>query len=219
MNLIIGGTHGLGGEIAKQLQDHGEETFVTGRSYDEAEHGPGMQVDLANESDIERLTSYVNELGDTVLKGFFWVAGKGYTGNFADQPNPREMILVNLANVVPVAQTAWRKMLTSESESNFVVVSSTTGVRLRSDETVYATTKAGQVSFARNLGKENERLGSSARVSLIMPGGMQTEFWDADRPAIYDQFLDPSKVAAKIIEFTFAQEKPYDELTIERGSL
>lgn len=53
MNLILGGTSGLGHKVAKYLQEQGEETFVIGRSYDASVHGDGVSVDLANRQEVD----------------------------------------------------------------------------------------------------------------------------------------------------------------------
>ncbi len=216
MNIIVGGTHGLGQEIAAELRRRGEETFVTGRSYEEAKHGPGMQADLAIDKDMQALKKYI-ESSD--FKGFFWVAGYGYQGDFAKQPDPRKMVAVNLSNVLPVAQAAWKKLLDAGKESHYVIISSMTGVKPRKNEAVYAATKHAQVGFARSLGLESERLDAPVKVALFMPGGMHTPFWDGNEPANFSEFLDPHKVAQRVVERAFKQTKPFYEETIERGSL
>lgn len=221
MNLIIGGTHGLGGEIARELQARGEATFVTGRSYDEARHGAGMRVDLTDYAQSEQLSHYIHSLGDTALTGFYWVAGYGYNGEFAQQENEdvHNMALANLTNVLPVAHTAWQKMKVQGEPSNFVVVSSTTGVRARKNEAVYAATKHGQVGFGRSLGMETEWLETPVKVALFLPGGMKSQFWDKKKPSSFDDFMEPAAVARRIVERVKAQTEPFYEEMIERGSV
>jgi hypothetical protein len=57
------------------------------------------------------------------------------------------------------------------------------------------------------------------RITLTLPGGMKTEFWDGDVPPDYDQFLESSKVAKRIWTAVNDQTEMYDELSIPRGSL
>jgi len=221
MNIILGGTHGLGAEIAAQLQSAGEETFVTGRTYDAAKHGPGAAVDLAESEDVRVLLKQLDEkITPAEAVNFYWCAAMGYAGDFAAQPDVQRMAAVNLGGVLGVAQYAWKQMLARDAVSRFVVVSSTTGAKARPNEAVYAATKHAQVGFARSLGLESERLGSNIRVALFMPGGMQTPFWDTiGQPSSYSEFLDPKKVAQRMLERVAAQTDPYYEETIERGSL
>lgn len=214
VSLVLGGTKGLGAEIAKDLRQRGEEVLVTGRSYSPDQHRQGFEVDLASYTEVEMLRS---ELAGLAIKRFFWVAGAGYLGDFAKQPDVHEMVDANFANVVPIAQTVWQKMIADEAEHNFVVVSSTSGVRARKEEAVYAATKHAQVGFTRSLGLESERLGSNIKVSLLLPSGMKTPFWDADRPPVYDEFLDPAKVAGALVKRVVDQRESFIEEMFERG--
>jgi short-subunit dehydrogenase len=218
MNIIIGGTHGLGASITRQLQEQDEETFVVGRSFDEVKHGKGFKIDLSSESDAALLGERIRQFDNTPLN-FFWISGYGYNGDFSSQESPEKMAAVNFGNVLPAAQAAFRIMLASDADSYFVVVSSTTGYKARKDEAVYAGTKHAQVGFTRSLGLESERLQSSVKVSLFMPGGMQTPFWDMNRPDSYTDFLDPAKVATRILEKIESQADTFYEEVIERGSL
>ena len=101
--------------------------------------------------------------------------------------------------------------------SNFVVISSSSGVKPRSDEAIYVATKHAQVGFARSLGMENQN--PNIKVSLFMPGGMQTPFWDKNPTPDYDSFLDPQKVAGKIMSTINEQGDLFKETEIPRGSL
>ncbi len=218
MNIILGGTSSLGEKIADKLRASGDDPYIVGSSYDAFYHGKGMAVDLKDLSDVEQLARHIRGMGEKALDGFYWVAGYGYNGDFADQEDALEMSLVNYAHVIPIAQAAWRKMI-EQDHGNFVVVSSTTGTRVRSDETVYGGSKYAQVGFARDLGAEAKRLETGVKVSLFMPGGMRTPFWDKNPPKNYDEFLDPEKVAREIIQDVAVQPGYPYERTIERGSL
>jgi short-subunit dehydrogenase len=219
VNLVLGGTSGLGHAIAVELQQRGDEVFVAGRSYDTEKHGPGAAVDLASEDSVNEFLKTIHGLGNKTLQRFFWVAGYGYKGDFATQPDPQRMADVNYSHVLPIAQSVWRKMLEADQAANFIIVSSTSGHKPRPDEAVYSGTKAAQEQYAKSLGLESERLHSKIKVGLFMPGGMQTEFWAADKPDNFDEFLDPTKVARHIIEQTLAQQAPFYSEPIERGSL
>jgi len=217
ITVVLGGTSGLGAEIAGALRANGKETFVIGRSYDEQTHGAGMKIDLAQKADIKQLCEHLQSLGEDL--NFYWVSGYGYQGDFAAQPSPETMAAVNFSNVLPVAQIAWRMMLAAEKTTHLVVISSTSGYKARKDEAVYAATKHAQTGFARSLGLEAERLHANCKVALFMPGGMQTPFWDNNRPVQYTEFLDPKKVATRVIDRVESQSEPFYEEIIERGSL
>jgi len=215
MDIILGATHGLGEQLARQLKSQGREIFSVGRSYDESKHGAGIAIDLLLSNEVDELCRKIDELD---VSAFYWVAGYRYSGDFADQQNPLRMAQVNFANALPVAQVAWQKMSVTEN-SNLVVVSSTSGTKARANEAIYAATKYAQVGFARSLGLEAERLKLSVKVSLFMPGGMKTPFWGETLPENYESYLDPARVAAEIIKDTKSQASAYHERTIERGGL
>lgn len=220
MNIIIGGTKGLGYEIAQQLRSQGEETFVAGRTYDKDQHGEGRVLDLANDEDVDSFARLIREeIAVDGLKRFFWVAGYGYLGDFSKQDDAKQMAETNFSNVVPIAQAAWQKMINSDEKTHFVVISSTTGFKPRNNEAVYAATKHAQVGFTRSLGLESERLESNLKVSLFLPGGMQTAFWEGNEPDVFNEFNDPAKVAKKICDSVAIQSDYFYEEVIERGTL
>jgi short-subunit dehydrogenase len=221
MSIILGGTHGLGAQIAAVLRQTNQDVLVTGRSYDPANHGDGAKVDLTDEQSVAALQQQLTPkvaAADSI--NLFWCAGMGYKGDFAAQTTVQQMVALNVAGPLPLVQWLWQQMLHKKGPSHLVVISSTTGVKARADEAVYAATKHAQVGFTRSLGMESERLGAQVKVALFLPGGMQTDFWDdTGKPDAYPDYLDPEKVAARIVERTKMQDAAYYEETIERGSL
>lgn len=223
MNIVLGGTSGLGKEIANTLRGRGEDAFVLGRTYGESKDGRGLAVDLTDRESVEKAALHISKvLGTEALKSFWWVAGEGRNIDFHNQVSPESMAITNFAGVLPLVQLVWRKML-ADGEGTLAIVSSTSGVTPRADEAVYAGTKYAQVGFGRSLGLEAERLETAARVALFLPGGMRTEFWDKarpdDRPDIYDTFNDPVKVAERMVDEVSEQTTTFTEVTIPRGEL
>jgi short-subunit dehydrogenase len=216
MNLILGGTHGLGLEIVKALRQGGEDVYVVGRSYDAARDGTGEALDL---SDAAAAKAFVGKLANMDMKSFYWVAGYGYMGDFGSQQDVERMVAVNFANAMPIAQAAWNKLLSSDATGNFVVISSSSGIKARNNEAVYAATKHAQVGLACSLGLESERLQTNLQVALFLPGGMKTPFWEGNEPENLTEFLDPAKVAHHIVGVVSTQQDLYYEQEIPRGSL
>lgn len=219
MYIILGGTSGLGKEIAAQLRAHDKDVLVLGSSYNADKDGEGIVVDLADAQSVEKcVTLLQQQIDHQTIEAFWWVSGYGYNGDFSSQEHPERMAAVNFAGALPLVQFAWKKLL-EQDRGTLAVVSSTTGERARADEAVYAGTKHAQVGFTRSLGLEAERIGTSAQVALFLPGGMRTPFWDANPPAAYDSFNDPAKVARKMIDVIKTQEDRYTEESIQRGEL
>lgn len=219
INLVLGGTSGLGLEIVKQLRSEGREVWALGSSYSESTHGEGTQVDLSYEDSVNRVVEHLNtRLTGLTLDSFWWVAGYGYSGDFSAQKDPRRMATVNFAGALPLVQFAWQIILAQSEGGNFSIISSSTGQKPRVDEAVYSGTKFAQVGFARSLGLEAGRLASPVKVALFLPGGMRTPFWDGAIPDGYDIYNDPTKVASAMIDTVSQQTDTFLEMSIDRGA-
>ncbi len=200
------------------MRNAGNECYVIGRSYDSTKHGEGAQVDLANREAVENFISKLDSLfAENEMESLIWSAGVGYQGDFAVQNDVATMVDVNVTNSLLIAQKIWQKMC-QQGHGNFVVISSSTGTKARDNEAVYALTKHAQVGFARSLGLESERLKSGVNVTLVLPGGMKTPFWDGHKPEGYETYNDPQKVAQIIIDQMKSKDETYHEYSIERGS-
>lgn len=220
MHIILGGTSGLGLDIANSLRERGSRVLVIGRLYNEEQHGEGFELDLYDRGTVNWFVEELaRRLESDALESFIWTAGYGWRGDFSDQPEVRSMAEVNFAGALPLVQLAWRQMIHQEITGKMVVVSSTSGVKPRSDEAVYAATKHAQVGLSRCLGMAAEEHGLNAQVLLCLPGAMKTPFWSEREPEDYAAFNDPQKVAQKIVTSMFEQTTAYAELVIPHGSL
>lgn len=220
MHIVLGGTSGLGWEITKLLRGRGERVLVLGKFHNETEFGEGFALDLYDEESVGwAIGELESRLGAEPIQSFVWAAGFGWRGNFADQPEARSMAIVNFAGVLPMAQFVWQRMTAEPSVSNFVVLSSTSGVKSRPDEAVYVATKYAQTGLARSLGQEAEALHESCQVSLFILGGMKTRFWQGREPKHYEHYNDPKKVAERVVDSFTGQTEAYLEVAIPRGTL
>lgn len=220
MHIILGGTSGLGWEMAKLLRKRGERVLVLGKFHNESDHGEGFAFDLHDEASVEWASSELERrLENETIQYFVWAAGYGWRGNFGDMTEARSMAVVNFAGAMPFVQAAWRCMTTQKQPSTLVIVSSTSGIKARPDEAVYVATKYAQTGLARSLGREVMRWHKTTRVALFLLGGMKTRFWEGREPKHYKHYNDPVKVAAKVLDELDAQAEPYVEVPIPRGTL
>lgn len=75
---------------------------------------------------------------------------------------------------------------------HLVTIASTSALRIRNDETTYATAQTARAVFARNFHHElTARAGSQN--TIFYPGGMKTGLWDGT--ADTEGFMDPQHVA------------------------
>ncbi len=220
MHIILGGTSGLGWELATMLRQRGQRVAVLGHDHHSEQHGEGLGVDLTNSEAVKHAVWELSQLvGDEQIQSFYWSTGFGYRGDFGGQPHPEIMATVNFSGALPIVQWVWNKMKNQLSPSNFIIVSSTSGYKPRADEAVYAGTKHAQAGMARCLGLEARQANLPVRVLLCLPGGMRTPFWDGREPEDYAHYNDPRKVAARTLQAVDSQATPYIELIMPRGTL
>jgi 3-oxoacyl-[acyl-carrier protein] reductase len=219
--VILGASRGLGKCIADQCAARGERTVEGASSFINNDDDPDRETISCNLESPEHIESFLVVLGlsSEPITRFFWVAGVHLQGPFADacDADVAHAVDINFRNPLPICIEIWHHMLdATRHPSTFTIISSTSGTRARQNEAVYAATKHAQVGLARSLGLEAK--GTNIKVSLFMPGGMQTSMWDPEKPE-YASFLDPSKVAARILQRIDEQTESYYEEEIPRGSL
>ena len=221
MHIILGGTSGLGREMARQLRESGKRVLVLGKTYNTQEHGEGFQLDVYYPEQVEAAPVQIEQiLGDANIEQFVWAAGYGWRGNFEDQLDARSMAEVNFAGALPLVQWAWRKMARQNQKSMLTIIGSTSSVKARADEAVYVATKHAQAGLARSLGMQADEQKLPVKVALFLPGAMKTPFWNGrDLPADYMFFNDPAKIATHIINAIEHQQQPYLEWALPKGTL
>jgi NAD(P)-dependent dehydrogenase (short-subunit alcohol dehydrogenase family) len=114
------------------------------------------------------------------------------------------VVTVNLIGTAAVVRAALPAL--ERARGRVVTVASTLGLRALPAATAYCASKFGVVGFTRALAAE---LGDRVGVTLLVPGGMKTHFFD-DRPEHFkpapDQLLnDPADVARTVV---FALRQP-----------
>lgn len=218
--LILGASKGLGQAIAAECRRREWHTIEVASSLATAaaDDRHTFRCDLRHQSDVEALIAKLGSLAP--IHHFFWVAGTWWEGDFAEMTTAEmlRMIDVNFRNAMIVAHHVWRRMaISSRAPLSFCVIGSTSGVRPRRDQAVYAATKYAQVGFVESL-KEGIQDSRNLHVSLFVLGGMRTHLFDAKPPANYEAFMDPAKVAAHIVRAVAEQCDPYLRQEISRDT-
>jgi 2-dehydro-3-deoxy-L-rhamnonate dehydrogenase (NAD+) len=202
--LITGGASGLGAAIATAVEEEGGTPVVLDRQ--PPPNGfPFHAVDLADARAAEdTVTKVVDEHGG--LDAVITAAGTDACGELLDvEPAAWDRVIaVNLIGTAAVVRAALPAL--ERSHGRIVTVASTLGLRALPAATAYCASKFGIVGFTRALASE---LGDRVGVTLLIPGGMRTHFFD-ERPDEFkpaaDQMLnDPADVARAVV---FALSQP-----------
>jgi NAD(P)-dependent dehydrogenase (short-subunit alcohol dehydrogenase family) len=202
--LVTGGASGLGEAVVKAVAKAGGRPCVLDLQQPSLDV-PFTRCDLADTRRAEVATARMaDELGG--LDAVITAAGVDVPGRLADIPANEwdRVVAVDLLATAAVIRAALPHL--ERSRGHIVTVASTLGTRALSDATAYCAAKFGVVGFTRALAAE---LAGTVGVTLLVPGGMQTRFFD-DREEQYrpgaDAVLnDPANVAAAIL---FALSQP-----------
>jgi NAD(P)-dependent dehydrogenase (short-subunit alcohol dehydrogenase family) len=202
--LVTGGSSGLGAAVVDAVAKAGGRPYVIDRRAP-ANGVPWRECDLADTRAAEEATRKLAEQAGG-LDGVVTAAGIDTPGRLADVPAAEweRIVTVDLFAVAAVVRAALPYL--ERSHGTVVTVASTLGVKAVSDATAYCAAKFGVVGFTRALAAE---LAGSVGVTLLVPGGMRTAFFD-DRDERYkpgaDAVLnDPANVAAAVL---FALSQP-----------
>ncbi len=108
------------------------------------------------------------------------------------------MLAVNLKGAILGSQAALRTMIPRRG-GHIINVISTASLRGIPSETVYCAAKWGVRGFTQGLAEEAAP--QRIRVTALLPGGVDTAFWDdaSDRAAPKQLFLKAEQVAAAIV--------------------
>src|SRR3954451_13584006 len=206
--LVTGGSSGLGRAVADAVARAGGRSVILDLAAPEAGHDHEV-VDLSDTAAAEDAVARVSERHGG-LQGVVTAAGTDACGRLTDVPRERweRVVMVNLLGTAAVVRAALPHL--EASQGRIVTVASTLGWRALSDATAYCASKFGVVGFTRALMAE---VGDRVGVTLLLPGGMQTHFFD-DRPEQYrpgaDAVLAPPEAVAEAALFALTRPPGVD---------
>ena len=204
--LVTGGASGLGAAVVEAVAGAGGRPLVLDlrppRTDAAVDHEAVDLVDArAAEDAVRRLAERAGGIDAVVT-----AAGTDACGAFEEVTAERweRVVLVNLIGTAAVVRAAlpWLE----QRQGTVVTVSSTLGLRALPAATAYCASKFGVVGFTRALALE---LAGRVAVTLLVPGGMRTAFFDGRDPQFQpgpDAGLNrPEDVAAAVL---FALRQP-----------
>lgn len=203
--IITGGASGLGAATAEAVVRHGGRPLIIDRKAPNA----GIDFECADLADTEAVDTAVRALADRaggVIDGVFTAAGIDSCGKLGDVPAKEweQVVHVNLLGTVAVIRSALPYL--KSSGGRIVTCASTLGIKAVSDATAYCASKFGVVGFSRALAAE---LAGEVGVTTLIPGGMQTPFFDGRdeqyKPPPEAKLNEPAHVAETVV---FALSQP-----------
>jgi NAD(P)-dependent dehydrogenase (short-subunit alcohol dehydrogenase family) len=202
--IVTGGASGLGAAVAGAVEAAGATAVVL----DLNPPANGVAFERVDLSDTRAAEATVHRVAESNggLRGVVTAAGTDACGRLDDVPgdNWERVVAVNLLGTAAVVRAALPHL--ERGGGRVVTVASTLGLKAVSDATAYCASKFGVVGFTRALAAETAgRVG----VTLLIPGGMQTAFFDGRteqyKPPPEAKLAPPSEIAAGVV---FALSRP-----------
>jgi NAD(P)-dependent dehydrogenase (short-subunit alcohol dehydrogenase family) len=201
--LVTGAASGLGRAIATRIGDSGGTPV--GLDVNPIDDFDSVTVDLADTDAAEAAVREVAERHGG-LDAVVTAAGTDACGPLGriDAHDWNKVIAVNLLGGAAIVRAAlpWLE----EANGRVITVGSTLGLRGVPDATAYCASKFGIVGFTRALAGE---LAGRVGVTLLMPGGMETAFFDGReeqyKPGPDARLSPPAEVAEAAL---FALTRP-----------
>lgn len=183
--LITGATSGIGEVFARQLAGQGFKPILVARRKERLEKlaielqqktstpAEVLVADLANQSDIERVSTYITKLEN--LDVLVNCAGFATTGCFINIPLDSQLRMMLVHNITPVyfCRSAL-PIMTKRDRGAIINVSSIGALMLLPHNVIYSATKSFLKTFTEALALELQ--GTGIRVQVLCPGFTRTEF-------------------------------------------
>jgi decaprenylphospho-beta-D-erythro-pentofuranosid-2-ulose 2-reductase len=197
--LVLGGGSDIALAIVERLvADRCRRVVLAGRAPERLEDAAGalrsagasvevVAFDAAATDTHEKVIGEVFDLGDIdVVVLAFGVLGDQDTFDH-DTAAAVDAVTVNYTGAVSSGLVVADR-LRRQGHGTLVVLSSVAGVRARSDNFVYGSTKAGLDGFAQGLG--DALRGTGARVMVVRPGFVATKMTEGMEPAPFATTAD-----------------------------
>jgi NAD(P)-dependent dehydrogenase (short-subunit alcohol dehydrogenase family) len=206
--IVTGGASGLGAAVADAVAEAGGTPVVL----DLNPPGDGLAHEVVDLSDTRAAEAAVARVAGEhgAIDGVVTAAGTDACGRLDEIDGERweRVVAVNLLGTAAVVRAALPHL--RDARGRVVTVASTLGWRALGDATAYCASKFGVVGFTRALMAE---VGGEVGVTLLLPGGMQTAFFD-DRDEQYkpgpDARLAPPKEVAEAVVFALSRPPEVD---------
>jgi NAD(P)-dependent dehydrogenase (short-subunit alcohol dehydrogenase family) len=220
-NIIVTGTsRGIGLELALQLAAKGHRVLALSRTIPQAllgnENISCLSVDLANESDLQKVADYLNgtwKQVDAVIHNAGSLLLKPFSETLqADFESIYKVNVFGVANLTRVALPYLQK------GSHVVTISSMGGIQgsLKFPGlAAYSSSKGAVITLSELLAEEYKEQGIAFNVLAL--GAVQTEMLAEAFPG-YQAPISAAEMAEYIVDFTLTGNKYYNGKVLEVSS-
>lgn len=200
--VVTGGSSGLGFSIAKKLLEKGSTVYVLGRHEAnliqavEKLHSENLHAITADVADYATLEKELKDLDVDILvnNAGIWLEG------LIDKNSPDEIaqcLDINLKGTIFATKAVLPSML-SKNNGFILNIVSTSGLKGRENQAVYAASKFGVSGFTKSL--EIDLSKTNIKVAGFYPGGMHTNLFQKAGSSVQNEdWMDTDKVAEIII--------------------
>lgn len=169
-NLIVGGTSGLGLEIARNMAANDEQAIITGRHNPNVGFAEYHEFDLTGDNLPARIGQFVLDLPP--IKSMVYAAGFYQEGHITELSDDDVDNMINVGGRGLVFFT--KKLLEKQEQlDELVTITSTSQWTPREYEPVYNFVKAGVGHYSHGQSLD-PRIGKTL---VVGTSGMATEFW------------------------------------------
>lgn len=227
--LVTGASRGIGKAIAMALAERGAFVCLTARDakkldslVKEIEKKGGkafyITADVTIESDIEALFEkfasktkkidiLINNAGSGIVKDLVDIESEDYDRVFD----------LNVKSMFLICKKALEFMI-PEKSGHIINISSVQGIKAYKKNSLYAASKHAVMGLTKAIAVETQE--NNIRVSVILPGGVDTDFIDMVRPDLdRKQLIRPEDIAKTVLYFLIlSPQAMVDEIYIRRSN-
>ena len=198
---VTGGAKGIGLATAQALLARGARVALLDLENVAIDHPHALSI-RCDVSSVAMVQSAVDQITEQLGPIDVWVNNAGLARHRWIPDYSEEeidlMLAVNLKGTILGSQAALKAMI-PHKRGHIINVISTASLRGIPSETVYCAAKWGVRGFTQGLAEE--AAAHRIRVTAILPGGVDTAFWDdaSQRQAPKQLFLKPEHIADGIV--------------------
>jgi NAD(P)-dependent dehydrogenase (short-subunit alcohol dehydrogenase family) len=226
--LVTGASRGIGKSISLALAGSGARVVLSARNVEKLrqveeeirEKGGEAAVipcDLAKEGDISSLFARIGEqFGGLDIS--VHNAGIGYFEEVVEFPLDKfdEIFRVNMRGTFLCCKSAMKLMIPAGS-GHIINISSMQGIKGYPKHGVYAASKHGIVGLTKSLSAEAQQ--HNIRVSVILPGGVDTELIVESRPTLdRSEYIHPEDISKAVLFLLSLSERAMVDMIVMRRS-